>query len=46
MTLEKLGVAIGLDESCASTRISRYEHGVHVVEPNTAERIAQALDVL
>lgn len=45
MTLEKLGVAIGLDESCASTRISRYEHGVHAVEPNTAERIAQVLDV-
>lgn len=45
MTLEKLGVAIGLDESCASTRISRYEHGIHVVEPNTAERIAQVLDV-
>ena len=45
MTLEKLGVAIGLDESCASTCISRYEHGVHAVEPNTAERIAQVLDV-
>ena len=26
-------------------RISRYEHGVHAVEPNTAERIAQVLDV-
>ena len=38
-------MAIGLDESCASTRISRYEHGVHAVEPNTAERIAQVLDV-
>lgn len=45
MTLEKLGVAIGLDESCASTRISRYENGIHTIEPNTAERIAQVLDV-
>ena len=45
MTLEKLGVAIGLDESCASTRISRYEHGIHTIEYNTAERIAQVLDV-
>lgn len=42
---EQLGITIGLDESCASTRISRYEHGVHAVEPNTAERIAQVLDV-
>lgn len=45
MTLEKLGVSIGLDESCASTRISRYEKGIHMVEPNTAERLAQVLDV-
>ena len=45
MTLEKLGVAIGLDESCASTRISRYENGIHTIEYNTAERIAQVLDV-
>ena len=26
---DKLGVAIGLDESTASARISRYETGVH-----------------
>lgn len=45
LTQEGLGVKIGLDESCANTRISRYEKGVHVVEPNTAERIAQVLDV-
>ncbi|KAA8732183.1 helix-turn-helix transcriptional regulator [Acinetobacter qingfengensis] len=45
MTLEALGVAIGLDESCASTRISRYENGIHAIEPNTAERLAQVLNV-
>lgn len=45
LTLEALGVAIGLDESCASTRISRYENGIHTIEPNTAERIAQILNV-
>ena len=45
MTLEKLGVAIGLDESCPSARISRYENGIHTIEYNTAERIAQVLDV-
>ena len=42
---EKLGLLIDLDEFVASTRINRYEKGVHVVEPNTAERIAQVLDV-
>ncbi len=42
---EQLGITIGLDESSASARISRYENGIHTIEPNTAERIAQALDV-
>lgn len=45
MTLEDLGVAIGLEESSASTRISRYETGVHSIEINTAERIAKVLNV-
>jgi transcriptional regulator with XRE-family HTH domain len=45
LTQEALGVAIGLDESAANTRISRYENGIHAVEPNTAERLAQALDL-
>ena len=45
MTQEALGVAIGLDEFSANTRISRYENGIHTIEPNTAERIAQVLDV-
>lgn len=38
-------MAIGLDEAVANTRISRYEKGVHAVEPNTGSRIAKALDV-
>ena len=42
---EQLGITIGLDESSASARISRYENGIHTIEPNTAERIAQVLDV-
>ncbi|WP_151869895.1 helix-turn-helix domain-containing protein [Acinetobacter sp. TUM15509] len=41
---EKLGLLIGLDEFVASTRINRYEKGIHTVDPNTAERIAKALD--
>lgn len=42
---EQLGITIGLDESCPSARISRYENGIHTIEYNTAERIAQVLDV-
>ena len=41
---EKLGILIGLDEFVASTRINRYEKGVHIADPNTAERIAQVLN--
>ncbi len=43
LTQEALGVAIGLDEAVANARISRYEHGIHAVEPNTADRLAEAL---
>lgn len=44
LSQEKLGLLIGLDEFVASTRINRYEKGVHIAEPNTAERIAQVLN--
>jgi transcriptional regulator with XRE-family HTH domain len=42
---DKLGVAIGLDETTASTRISRYETGIHAAPYETAAKIAQALHV-
>ncbi len=42
---ERLGILIGLDEFVASTRINRYEKGVHAVEPNTAQRLADVLNV-
>lgn len=45
LTQEKLGTLIGLDEGVANTRISRYEKGIHTVEPNTGKRIAHALDI-
>ena len=45
ISLEQLGITIGLDESCPSSRISPYENGIHTIEYNTAERIAQVLDV-
>jgi len=40
---EKIGVAIGLDESSSRARISRYELGVHEPPLPTARLIASAL---
>lgn len=42
---EKLGVAIGIDESSARARISRYELGVHEPPLPTVRLIAEALNV-
>ena len=42
---EKLGVAIGIDESSARARISRYELGVHEAPLPTVRLIADALQV-
>ena len=42
---EKIGVSIGLDESSARARISRYELGVHEAPVPTAKQIATVLKV-
>jgi transcriptional regulator with XRE-family HTH domain len=42
---EKIGVAIGIDESSSRARISRYELGVHEPAVPTARAIAEALGV-
>ena len=42
---ERVGVAIGIDESSSRARISRYELGVHEPPLPTARLIAAALDV-
>lgn len=42
---DKLGVAMGLDESCSSARISRYETGTHEPPFSTAEKLAAVLQV-
>lgn len=42
---EKVGVAIGIDESSSRARISRYELGVHEPPLPTARLIADALGV-
>ncbi len=44
-SLEHVGVAIGLDESSARARISRYELGVHEPPEVTAIQLAEVLEV-
>ena len=44
-SLERVGVEIGLDESTARARISRYELGVHQPPEKTALQLAQVLNV-
>jgi transcriptional regulator with XRE-family HTH domain len=43
LSQEKIGVAIGIDESSSRARISRYELGVHEPPLPTARLIAGAL---
>ncbi len=45
LTQEKLGIAIGLDECVASTRINRYEKGIHQPDFQTLSRIAEVLEI-
>jgi len=42
---EKIGVAIGIDESSSRARISRYELGIHEPPVPTARLIAKVLGV-
>jgi transcriptional regulator with XRE-family HTH domain len=42
---EKIGVAIGIDESSSRARISRYELGVHEPPVPTARLVAYALGI-
>ncbi|AFI92632.1 XRE family transcriptional regulator [Pectobacterium parmentieri] len=40
-----LGIAAGIDEFVASARINRYEKGVHEASIETAQQLAETLDV-
>jgi transcriptional regulator with XRE-family HTH domain len=40
-----LGIEIGLDPGVASARINRYEQGVHLPDIDTAQRLADRLQV-
>lgn len=42
---KKLGIAAGIDEFVASTRINRYEKGVHEADIQTAQKLAETLNV-
>lgn len=45
LTQEQLGLAIGLDEFVASTRINRYERGIHQPDFQILTAIAKRLNV-
>lgn len=45
MSQRQLGIAAGLDPFVASTRINRYERAVHLPDPATVQRMADALGV-
>ncbi len=45
MSQKQLGIEAGLDEFVASTRINRYEQGVHAPDFQIAMRLAKVLHV-
>jgi transcriptional regulator with XRE-family HTH domain len=45
MSQKQLGIKAGLDEFVASTRINRYEQGVHAPDFQIAMRLAEVLQV-
>lgn len=45
LSQKQLGIQAGIDEFVASTRINRYELGVHRADLQTAESLAEVLGV-
>lgn len=45
LSQRELGIRAGLNPSVASTRINRYELGIHQPDMATAQRLASSLDV-
>ncbi|TPG50761.1 XRE family transcriptional regulator [Rhodanobacter glycinis] len=45
LSQKELGILAGLDRFVASTRINRYEKGIHKADVQTAERLARVLTV-
>lgn len=45
LSQKTLGIRAELDPSVASTRINRYEQGVHAPDPVTTAKLAKVLDL-
>ena len=45
LSQKKLGILAGIDEFVASTRINRYEQGVHQASIDVVHQLAKALDI-
>lgn len=45
LSQKRLGIEAGMDEFVASTRINRYEKGVHQADETTASALARVLNV-
>jgi transcriptional regulator with XRE-family HTH domain len=45
LSQRKLGIAVGLDEFIAGSRINRYENGVHQPDIGTAHQLSRVLNV-
>lgn len=45
LSQRQLGIDAGLDPSVASTRINRYEMGVHRADHPITQKVAQVLDI-
>lgn len=45
LSQKKLGIAAGIDEFVASTRINRYEKGVHEASMEVAQQLADVLQI-
>lgn len=45
LSQKELGILAGIDQFVASTRINRYEKGVHEADVQTASRLADSLKI-
>lgn len=45
LSQKKVGILAGIDEFVASTRINRYEKGVHQASLEVAQKLAKVFDV-
>ena len=45
LSQKRLGIVAGIDEFVASTRINRYEQGIHAPDMKTATKLAKVLKV-